>query len=92
MLTYKEFEVIKTLLAHPDNQGDVLSRVTENIRYTVFRSVDEVQEIVNELELKGYIKNNEVTDIAKKEIAPCKVESAIILAAGGADISSRGYL
>lgn len=89
MLTYKEFEVIKALLVHTNFEGTELSVVMNNIRYTVFRSEDEVIEIINDLELKGYIKDNKVTDLAKREIAPCKVDSAVILAAGDADISSK---
>ncbi|MBO5382233.1 MAG: NTP transferase domain-containing protein [Bacteroides sp.] len=89
MLTYKEFEVIKTLLAHAEDKGNALSILKNKIRYTVFHSEQEVEEVVALLQLKGYIKDNQVTDIAKNEIAPCKVESAVILAAGGADISSK---
>lgn len=89
MLTYKEFEIIKALLAHSSEKDDALSIIKKNICYTAFRSEQEIEVSVKLLTQKGYIKDNEVTDIAKQEIAPCKVESAVILSAGGADISSK---
>lgn len=89
MVTYKEFEVIKALLKADKKQEDVARFVMQNKHYYVFKSLEEVESIVKSLEKKGYIKDGRVTDIAMEEIAPLKVENAIILAAGASEISAK---
>ena len=45
--------------------------------------------MIASLEKKGYVANGAVTDAAMTEIEPLKVENAVILAAGGNDISAK---
>ena len=89
MLTYKEFQVINTMLKSEEHIDNLSQYIYKNIQYYAFKSFDEVDEIVNLLLSKDYIVNNEVSKEALKEIEPLKVESAIILAAGGSDISAK---
>ena len=89
MITYKEFEVIRTMLKLPQETEDIAKAVYENVHYYAFKSVDEVKELLASLDKKGYVKNGAVTPIALEEIAPLKVENAVILAAGGADINAK---
>lgn len=90
MINYKEFEVVRTLLRLEDNIGkDVAASVYDNVLYYVFKSKEEVNTLLASLESKGYWVDNKVTEDAMKEIAPLKVENAIILAAGGLDITAK---
>nr|WP_296438910.1 phosphotransferase [uncultured Acetatifactor sp.] len=89
MITYKEFEVIRTLLKAKDIPDNIPSFVIENKHYYTFKSADEVAELLSSLEKKGYIKDGTVTNDAIEEIKPLKVENAVILAAGGSDISAK---
>ena len=90
MITYKEFEVIRTLLkVKRSGVEDLATTIYNNIHYYVFKSKKEVQELIGSLESKGYIYDDKVTDAALKEIMSLKVENAVILAAGGADISAK---
>lgn len=89
MITYKEFEVIRTMLKAQDISGDLASYVYESKHYYVFRSKEEVEELILDLEKKGYVANNKVTEAAMTEIEPLKVDNAVILAAGGADITAK---
>lgn len=86
MINYKEFEVIKTLL----NGGQVEPAVLyKNTKHYVFKDVEEVVKLIAGLEKKGYLRNGKVTESAMVEIEPCKVKNAVILAAGGNDISAK---
>lgn len=89
MVSYKEFEIIKTLLKKKIDQEDISDYIFKNLNYYVFKDVAEVKNILKVLEKKGYIKNGKITEDGMEEIAPLKVESAVILAAGGTDISAK---
>lgn len=86
MINYKEFEVIKTIL----NQGvSAAEAIYANTHHYVFKDADEVKALVVSLEKKGYLKDGKVSETAMVEIEPCKVKNAVILAAGGSDISAK---
>lgn len=89
MITYKEFEVIRTILKMKETVQDIASYVYEKIHYYVFKSQDEVVELIGSLEKKGYISNGILTELAITELEPLKVDNAVILAAGGNDISDK---
>ena len=86
MINYKEFEVIKALL---NGEKKSAQTIYDETHHYVFKSVAEVEELLNSLSSKRYLSDGCLTDYAYEEIAPCKVENAIILAAGGDDISSK---
>lgn len=86
MINYKEFEVVKAMLCKSLVSPE---EIYQNTHHYVFKSVDEVEELIASLEEKGYIVQGAITESAKKEIEPCKVKNAIILAAGGSDISAK---
>lgn len=90
MITYKEFEVIRTLLKLENYSVSNLAEVVyNNIHYRVFKSEDEVVELIDSLKSKGYVSDGKATAAAINEIGSLKVENAVILAAGGADISAK---
>lgn len=89
MITEKEFEVIRIMLKAKELAGDLATYVYDNMHYYVFTSKSEVSELICSLEKKGYLANGAVTETAMKEIEPLKVENAVILAAGGNDISAK---
>ena len=89
MITYKEFEVINTLLKAKNSVTDVAEYVYTNVHYYVFKSQDETATLVKSLEEKGYIAGGAVTKLGLKEIEALRVKNAVILAAGGADISAK---
>jgi len=89
MITYKEFEVIRTLLKRKESFEDLAEFIYTHKHYYVFKNIDEVRQIINSLEEKGYLYKGTVTQSAMLEIEPLKVENAVILAAGGADISEK---
>lgn len=89
MITYKEFEVIRTMLKIQTSSADFAQEVFEKKHYYVFKSKEEVAELIDSLERKGYVANAAVTVAAMTEIESLKVENAIILAAGGNDISAK---
>lgn len=91
MVTYKEFEIIKHLLRSQEKTpGAFLSYLDHNLRYPVFDSCKEVLELIAALQNKGYLTDNlAVTELALREIEPCRVKNAFILAAGGSDISAK---
>lgn len=89
MITYKEFEVIRTLLKASKAPENLASYVYANKHYYAFKSEEEVTELIVSLEKKGYLSNGKLTDSAMEELKPLKVENAIILAAGGSDISPK---
>lgn len=86
MINYKEFEVIKTLLNGEQKSSEQIFNETHHY---VFRNVEEVDLLLDNLEKKHYIKKGVLTKEAFEEIASCRVNNAIILAAGGEDISSK---
>lgn len=89
MLTFKEFEIIKDILkreGNPDSFSELKGKYGNNL----FNSEEELSATVKSLNKKGYIDNEgHATEIAMAEIEPCKVRNAIILAAGGGDMSSK---
>lgn len=89
MIGYKEFEIIRTILKAKKIPYNIPSFIMENNNCYIFKSEKEVFEIVKELEKKEYLKNGVVTEAALKEIEPLKVNNAVILAAGGSDISAK---
>ena len=89
MITYKECEVINTMLKGGSWAGNLAGYVYKNVHYYAFKSEEEVASLVESLKDKGYITEDGVTELGKKEIEPLKVNNAIILAAGGADISAK---
>lgn len=89
MITYKEFEVINTMLKAQEDVKNLPEYVYSNVHYYAFKSQDEVEELVTSLEAKDYIADGTVTDLGLKEIESLKVKNAVILAAGGADINAK---
>lgn len=89
MITYKEFEVINTMLKAKETIKNTSEYVYSNVHYYVFKSQEEVRELVHGLKRKGYIDENGVTKLGLNEIEALRVKNAIILAAGGADISAK---
>lgn len=87
MINYKEFEVLKAIICKRVTGAE---EIYENTHHYVFKGVDEVEELLESLKKKGYVdNNNRVTEEAMVEIEPCKVNNAIILAAGGNEISAK---
>ena len=89
MITYKEFEVIRTMLKSREVHPDLAGFVYDTVHYYAFKSREEVEGLIAALEEKGFIAGGIVTEAAMKEIAPLKVDNAVILAAGGSDISAK---
>ncbi|WP_415992552.1 phosphotransferase [Desulfovibrio piger] len=89
MLTYKEFEVIRILAKAKNKVSDISSYISKNKHYYIFKSPQKLNAIINNLIDNGYIANGAITTRALKEIEPLRVKNAIILAAGGADISAK---
>lgn len=89
MITYKEFEVIRTILKLAEIPQDIAQYVYANKHYYAFKSEEEVHDLVESLENKGYLDKGKVTKSAMEELEPLKVENAVILAAGGSDISAK---
>lgn len=89
MISYKEFEVIRTMLKSDQPLSDIPTYVFANKHYYAFKSEEEISELVVSLERKGYIADGLVTQSAMEELEPLKVENAVILAAGGSDISAK---
>ncbi len=87
MISYKEFEVIRSMLKSEEIKTP--RQIFDDKHYYAFKSVEEVGELLGSLEKKGYIQNGSITQEALDEIAPLRVENAVILAAGGADISAK---
>ena len=78
MITYKEFEVIRTLLKRKESFEDLAEFIYTHKHYYVFKNIDEVRQIINSLEEKGYLYKGTVTQSAMLEIEPLKVENAVI--------------
>lgn len=88
MLTYKEFEVLRGIMKL-SGSSDAAGSIYAGTRYRVFKSADEVRELYGSLLVKGYADSNGVTKAGYEEIEPLMVENAVILAAGGADVSAK---
>lgn len=86
MINFKEFEIIKTILCKGTYNAE---EIFDNINRYIFEDIDEVRFLIDELQRKKYIANGALTEYAITEITPCKVKNAIILAAGGHDISAK---
>lgn len=89
MISYKEFEVIRTMLKLEKIQEPRPDAIYDHVHYYVFRSREEVAQLLLSLEQKGYVKDGKVTAEAMAELEPLQVENAVILAAGGSDISAK---
>ena len=89
MITYKEFEIIKTILPSMDVPDE--ETIYDRIHFELFNDKEEVAQIIKELEKKGYISDGRLTEETVKEMEPCKVNNAIVLAAGGAAKSSKSF-
>ncbi len=92
MITYKEFEVLRTMIKIASN--NVLPPYSPEVIYKskyyyVFKSIEEVADLIASLEHKGYVSDCDVTSAAIAEISSLRVNNAIILAAGGSDISAK---
>ena len=89
MISYKEFEVINTLMKSKEAVANIPEYVYSSVHYYAFKSQDEVSELVGSLENKRYIADGCVTELGLKEIESLKVNNAVILAAGGGDINAK---
>jgi CTP:phosphocholine cytidylyltransferase-like protein/thiamine kinase-like enzyme len=88
MISQKEFEILNVLL-RADEPDDIASYVYDHVYYKLFESVDEVHTLLDRLIEKRYIADGKITDLGLLEIEPLKVTNAVILAAGGSDISDK---
>lgn len=88
MLSYKEFEILKSLASKSD-AADAADYVFEKTYFELFEDKAEVAALVDALTEKKYIENGALTELAIKELEPCRVDNAIILAAGGAAKNSK---
>lgn len=89
MINYKEFEVIRTLLKAANPVPEISKYVFSHVHYYTFKSQKEVEGLVSGLIRKGFISNGRISDSGYAEIESLKVKNAIILAAGGSDISAK---
>lgn len=87
MLTFKEFEVLRGIMK--DWGGHITKAIYNNTHYRVFKSEKEVESLYKSLLRKGYADSNGITKLGLAEIEPLKVDNAIILAAGGSEISAK---
>ena len=92
MITYKEFEVLRGIMKGFGKNGNIAKNVYEKTRYRVFKDAEEVQSLYDSLVGKGYVKGAEVTAEGLVEIEPLKVKNAVILAAGGSDITAKSVI
>lgn len=86
MINFKEFEIIKNIIKYETVSPEKLYQL---VCYDAFKDENEIKCIMDGLEEYGYLKNGEPTKQAMMELKSCKVKNAIILAAGGDDISSK---
>jgi CTP:phosphocholine cytidylyltransferase-like protein/thiamine kinase-like enzyme len=90
MITNKEFEVLSFFVKNSVKDTDKIGEsIVSSLPYHVFASNKEAQRIFEHLTKEGYLINNKLSEKAYAEIAPLKVDNAVILAAGGADISAK---
>lgn len=89
MISFKEFEVLRGIMKGYGVASNIAQSVYENTHYRVFKDINEVNNLYLTLEKKGYVNKDGITAEGYEEIAPLKVDNAIILAAGGADITEK---
>ncbi|MBQ7145888.1 MAG: phosphotransferase [Lachnospiraceae bacterium] len=89
MITYKEFEIINTMLKAKEEILNLPEYVYKNVHYYCFKNVEEVAQLVESLNSKNYIEGNTVTKLGIQEIESLRVRNAVILAAGGDEISAK---
>ena len=77
------------MLFQGNTTGAFLAYLDQNLHYPVFSSPKEVLTLIARLQRKGYLNDLEVTEFARKELEPCRVKNAFILAAGGSDVSAK---
>ena len=83
MISYKEFEVINTLLKAKENVQDAVDYVYSHVRYYIFKSKEEISSLLEGLRRKNYVSGNSITRFGMEEIEPLRVRNAVILSAGG---------
>lgn len=84
MLNYKEFELLKDLL-----EISCIADIAKNSKYEVFEDENEINEIIKELSSRGYLENFILSKKALGELEKYKVKNAVILAAGGDEVSAK---
>ena len=84
MLNYKEFELLKDLL-----ETSCIADIAKNSKYEVFEDENEINEIIKELSSRGYLENFILSKKALGELEKYKVKNAVILAAGGDEVSAK---
>lgn len=89
MISYKEFEVIRTLLRANKPIEKIPDFVWTHVQHHAFKSETESSLLVSQLQSRGFIYFGSVTQKALTEIEPLRVNNAIILAAGGDDVSVK---
>ncbi len=89
MINYKEFEIINAMLKTKETIEYLSDYVYTSVHYYAFKNKEEVENLITGLKTKGYINDNRVTDLGRQEIESLRVNNAIILAAGGSDISAK---
>ena len=60
MITYKEFEIINTMLKAKEEILNLPEYVYKNVHYYCFKNVEEVAQLVESLNSKNYIEGNTV--------------------------------
>ena len=80
MVTFRELEAMKLIMKGAS---------FESLPYHVFEDAAEYDATIASLEAKGYIADGKVTEMGLNDIEPYRVKNAIVMAAGGGDISSK---
>lgn len=80
MVTFRELEAIKMAL------GGISLR---ELPYHVYEGEGEYRQTVASLEARGYLVDGKPTAMCLADIESCRVRNAVILAAGGGDVSSK---
>lgn len=90
MITCKEFEVMRTLRKRDVISMDDLVKEAMVRSYEVPYAAEEIPPVYERLVDCGYVKNFKVTKMGYAELRPYKVDNALILAAGGTEVSAKG--
>lgn len=90
MITYNEFEVMRALRKWHIETMDELKEKAISKQYVSTYSADDIAPLYAKIEAHGYVKDFALTESGYKELEPYKVANAFILAAGGAEVSSKG--
>ena len=80
MVTFRELETIKLIM-----KGMSL----EKLPYHVYEDRSEFEKTLSSLEARGYLAEGKPTEMCLADIESYRVKNAVILAAGGGDISSK---